>query len=105
MPRIALDLHKLARGLNLPVPEEKVVDLLDPRRQTDLVLDMRPAFREAFQGLGLVDACRVSTRYMDIEPDPGPFAEALTQFNMAMKPPTLTTLSVQEAFVVYFKVA
>lgn len=97
MPKFPINLKLLARRLKLPLGNE-------PEPLVNLV----PAFITVFRDLNMEDALDPKMVENDnilfLEPDPQDFARAMGKFNLALKPPTLATMSVQEAFIVWFKV-
>jgi sec-independent protein translocase protein TatC len=86
--------------------------LKDKAAAADAV-DLMPAIEDVLRGLDvddLVDWKRVrGAGYVEFRnarlPDPMNVAFEMQKYNQLVRPPALTTLSVQEAFVVYFKVA
>jgi sec-independent protein translocase protein TatC len=73
-------------------------------------LDVVPQFKHIFRELGVgqaIEPDRADDRYVDLIaeiPDPVQFYAYLKQFETLVRPVSLSTLSVTEAFVVYFKV-
>src|SRR5262249_11673311 len=76
------------------------------------VFNAMPLFYEAFSNLGMADFIRPThpphPGWVDCRAqigDPMNFAIEIHKFLKEIQPPSLSTLSVQEAFVVYFKIA
>lgn len=98
---VRLDLNQLRSALDLPAPKRD-------QPAIDLILSLEPLFEK----MGIddwIDPRKInSSHWVEINAqiaDPLPFAADLVSLTDIVRPPKLSTLSIQEAFVVWFLVA
>jgi sec-independent protein translocase protein TatC len=115
MDSVQTDLSRNASStvLNVTVHAGDLRRVLDlPEKQDGAVFNAVPAFYDTFSRLGLgsfIDLRKLpDSGWADVRMqigDPLNWALEMDKFLKEIRPPTLSTLSVQEAFVVYFKIA
>lgn len=97
--RVKLNRTELGAALGVPAKKDEVLDR------------MLPSIRTMLRRLGLEDWATPEAENPDLidldifMPDPLQFTIEVEKLRMKLRPPTLSTLSVQEAFVVYIWIA
>src|SRR5262249_44599283 len=97
LPKFYLDLKELAEREGRPYQ----VKPKNPQ-QANIAEQVRELL-EALD-LGHWENKEGNPRYLALEPDPLDFVRSMQGLTLMERPPRLSTLSVQEAFMVYFKV-
>lgn len=88
-------------------PEEMVPEKFRPQKFEPVLPSLMPAFKVVFDQYGLVPQVKWDPFFMDdLIPVPVGLNDGqVVNLFLTIRPPALTTLNVQEAFIVYFKVS
>jgi len=105
VPTFHLDIKDLDEALGMNLIRQK---LKIPNRYDEPLQFITPAILRVLENVDMAELMErkyaVSSRFVEAKPDLIRYLRSVENTNSTLRPPMLSTLSVQEAFLVYFKV-